>query len=141
MMNRLSPEKRSKIMASIRSKDTKPEISVRKKLHKMGFRFRLYKKDLPGKPDIVLPRYKIAIWVQGCFWHAHTCKAGERPRTRIDYWEPKIAKNIERDKKNQKIMKELGWANFIIWECEVNDERKFSRKLSQLQKKTKKYTS
>ena len=98
-------EQRSRNMSAIKSKNTKPEIKVRKALHSMGYRFRLHKKDLPGSPDIVLPKYKTVIFVHGCFWHRHqNCKYASNPKTRREFWEKKFKENIERDKKTQKIL-------------------------------------
>lgn len=111
---------RSENMRAIKSKNTKPEVIVRKLLHAMGYRFRLYKKELPGTPDIVLKKYKTAIFVNGCFWHRHQgCSRCTFPKTNTEYWENKFNANIERDRKNYEKLKELGWNIFIIWECEV----------------------
>jgi DNA mismatch endonuclease (patch repair protein) len=122
MVDLLSPEKRSWNMSRIRSKNTKPEMIVRSVLHRMGYRFRLHRKDLPGNPDIVLPKYKIVIFVHGCFWHQHVgCIHGGIPKSRQEYWGPKLNKNIERDKLNQKKLKEIGWKFLIIWECQINN--------------------
>jgi DNA mismatch endonuclease (patch repair protein) len=107
-------------MSKIRSKDTKPEILVRKALWRMGYRYRLYYKLLPGKPDIVITKQKIVVFVHGCFWHRHrNCIEASRPKTNSDYWETKINKNIERDKKHQKAIRQLGWKIIVIWECTV----------------------
>ena len=115
-----SKEKRSLVMSKIRSKDTKPEIILRSSLHQLGYRFRIHKKELPGKPDIVLPKYKIVIFVHGCFWHYHKdCPEGRIPDTNSKFWKEKLLKNIERDKKHQDMCKELGWNVLIIWECEL----------------------
>lgn len=113
---------RSRIMASIRSKDTAPEKAVRSLLHRMGFRFRLHNKALPGKPDICLPRYKTVIFVHGCFWHRHAkCRDGRLPKSNLGYWAPKIEKNVLRDKKRKKELKRLGWKVITIWECETKN--------------------
>ncbi len=113
-------EKRSKNMAAIKSKNTKPEITVRKLLHSMGYRFRLHRKDLPGKPDIVLPKYKIALFVHGCFWHRHEgCKYSTIPKTRTEFWIEKFRDNVERDKLNQAKLISMGWTPLIVWECET----------------------
>lgn len=115
-----SKEKRSLVMSKIRSKDTKPEIILRSALHKLGYRFRIHKKELPGKPDIVLAKYKTVIFVHGCFWHYHKdCPEGRIPNTNSKYWKEKLLKNIERDKKHQDLCKELGWNVLIIWECKI----------------------
>lgn len=123
-MDKISKEVRSRNMAAIKSKDTKPEMTVRKLLFSMGYRFRLHRKDLPGKPDIVLPKYKTVIFVNGCFWHQHkNCKRSNIPKTNKDYWVPKIQKNVERDNNNKKLLRKLGWKVIVIWECEVNKEK------------------
>ena len=130
MADKFSPEKRSEIMSCVRQKNTKPELIVRSLLHRMGYRFRLHRKDLPGKPDIVLPRYKKIIFVHGCFWHGHTgCPRSTRPKTNSEYWERKIDKNINRDKQHVKTLREMGWSILIIWECETKDGNKLIDKL------------
>ena len=123
-------EQRSRNMSAIKSKNTKPEITVRKLLHSMGYRFRLHKKDLPGSPDIVLPKYKTVIFVHGCFWHRHqNCKYASNPKTRREFWEKKFKENIERDKKTQEKLKNLGWKTNIVWECEIKKQDKLIKKL------------
>lgn len=118
-------------MSRIRSGNTRPEIAVRKQLHALGYRFRLHRRDLPGNPDIVLPRHKIAIFVHGCFWHQHEgCKLASKPKTRQDYWTPKLARNIERDRLAQSALAELGWRVEIVWECEVRKPDELKRKVS-----------
>lgn len=120
MADKISPERRSLNMAAIKSRDTKPEIAVRKLLHASGFRFRLHRKDLPGRPDIVLPRYKTAIFVHGCFWHQHEgCKLASKPSSRQEYWKAKFDRNAERDRNSLTTLTELGWQVVVIWECEV----------------------
>ena len=112
-------------MAAIKSKDTKPEIAVRKLLHSLGYRFRLHRKDLPGSPDIVLPKYKTVIFVHGCFWHRHeNCKYATSPKTREEFWENKFNANIKRDLEIQEKIKDIGWKSVIIWECEIKNESK-----------------
>ncbi len=122
VINKVS-EQRSKNMAAIKSKNTKPEIKVRKVLHSMGYRFRLHRKDLPGSPDIVLPKYKTVIFVHGCFWHRHeNCKYASTPKTRQEFWEAKFRENINRDKLNQENLSSKGWKIIIVWECEIKDK-------------------
>jgi len=122
-MDRLSKEERSLNMSKIKSKDTLPEIRLRKALWRIGYRYRLHYKSLPGKPDIVIPKYKIVIFVHGCFWHRHkNCIEASRPKTNSEYWETKINKNIERDKKHQKEIKKTGYKIIIIWECMVKKD-------------------
>ena len=109
-------------MSAIRERDTKPEILLRKLLHSLGYRFRIQRKDLPGGPDIVLPRYKTAIFVNGCFWHRHEgCKLASNPATNREFWEKKFAANVARDARNYTALKEHGWNVIVIWECEVKE--------------------
>ena len=116
-------EQRSRNMSAIKSKNTKPEIAVRKVLHSMGYRFRLHRKDLPGSPDIILPKYKTVIFVHGCFWHRHeNCKYASTPKTRQEFWEAKFRENINRDKLNQENLSSKGWKIIIVWECEIKDK-------------------
>ncbi len=108
-------------MALVRSHNTKPEIAVRKALHAGGYRFRLHRNDLPGKPDLVLPKYGIAIFVHGCFWHGHHCKRGNRiPATNREYWLAKIGRNVARDRESIAKLQRLGWETRILWECELS---------------------
>ncbi len=120
MVDRLTPEARSRNMAAIRGKDTAPELAVRRMLHAMGYRFRLHRRDLPGCPDIVLPRHGEAIFVHGCFWHQHKgCAHAPRPASRTSYWLPKLAANVARDECNQRELRPLGWGVIVVWECQV----------------------
>lgn len=116
-------------MAAVRSKNTKPEIAVRKLLHAAGYRFRLHSKDLPGSPDIVLPKLKTVVFVNGCFWHRHQgCRFAAVPATRSDFWIHKFEENVQRDKRNYDLLRTLGWRVIVIWECEISsisDIRKF----------------
>jgi DNA mismatch endonuclease (patch repair protein) len=122
-MDHLSKKERSINMSKIRSKNTLPEIRIRKALWKLGYRYRLHYKKLPGKPDIVIVREKIAIFVHGCFWHRHkNCIEASIPKSNSEYWETKINKNIERDKRNQKIIKKMGWKIVVIWECKITKD-------------------
>ena len=127
-----SKEKRSYVMSRIRSRETSPEKKVRSLLHHMGYRFRLYVKDLPGQPDIVLSKYKKVIFVHGCFWHLHKgCRDGTIPKTQHEKWRAKLERNVERDKAHMSQLRKEGWKILIIWECEV--ERKIElvkRKIS-----------
>ena len=118
-------EARSRNMSAIKSKNTRPEIIVRKFLHSKGYRFRIHRKDLPGSPDIVLPKYKTVVFVHGCFWHRHEgCKYKTTPKTRTEFWENKFNENIKRDKNNFKELKKLNWKVLVIWECELNSLKK-----------------
>lgn len=120
MTDSLSPEKRSWNMSRIRSKDTTAELYVRSLLYRNGFRFRLHVKDLPGKPDIVLPKYKTVIEVRGCFWHRHSgCKIATTPSSNTEYWLKKFARNVERDRENENKLKQLGWKVIVVWQCEL----------------------
>ena len=121
--------KRSQIMGRIRGKDTKLELRVRRALHRAGFRYRLHVRKLPGSPDIVLPKHKAVIFINGCFWHGHVCRGGKLPKTRRKFWKQKIERNRERDKENDKKLKVLGWRSMTLWECE-RDEVKVIRKVS-----------
>ena len=115
-------EQRSRNMSAIKSKNTKPEIKVRKLLHSMGYRFRLHSKDLPGSPDIVLPKYKTVIFVHGCFWHRHeNCKYASTPKTRKEFWNKKFTENKKRDLEIQEKIKILDWRSVVIWECETKN--------------------
>jgi len=121
MADIVSKEVRSKMMSGIRSKNTKPEIQVRSMLHKMGYRFRIHKKDLPGKPDIVLPKYKTIIFVHGCFWHRHqNCRFAYMPKSRINFWMTKFENNVRRDIKIREELENMNWKVIIIWECQTN---------------------
>lgn len=120
-MDVLTPEQRIKNMQAIKGKNTRPELIVRKILHNHGYRFRLHRKDLPGKPDIVLPKYKTVIFVNGCFWHRHLgCKYAAMPSTNRDFWRKKFEDNIQRDTLKQNELKKAGWKVIIIWSCEIN---------------------
>ena len=131
-MNKISNQ-RSRNMSAIKSKNTKPEIAVRKLLYSMGYRFRLHRKDLPGSPDIVLPKYKTVIFVHGCFWHRHeNCKYTSTPKTRQEFWENKFNSNKKRDQKIQKEIIDLGWKFIIIWECETHNIQPLEEKIKRL---------
>lgn len=112
---------RSENMRAIRSKDTQPERLVRSFIHRLGYRFRLHRKDLPGKPDLVFPSRQKVIFVHGCFWHAHGCKGGLVPKTNRDFWLPKLQQNKIRDIKNLEDLTKLGWDTLVIWQCELTD--------------------
>ena len=122
MADNLTPEQRKKNMTAIKSRHTKPEMIVRSIVHRLGYRFRLHDKKLPGKPDIVLPRHKKIILVHGCFWHIHDCKRGNvTPKTNVEYWQNKRLRNVERDQENLEIYKKSGWKVLTVWECETKD--------------------
>lgn len=129
-MDHLTPNQRSQLMSRIKVRDTSPEKKLRRLLHRAGFRFRLHVKQLPGKPDIVLPRYRTIIFVHGCFWHGHTCNKGTtRPKTRVEFWKKKIEGNIERDKRNYDELKNLGWRVLTVWECELKNSEELQERL------------
>ena len=121
MSDIFSFQKRSDIMSKIGGKNTKPEILVRKFLFSKGFRYRINVKTLPGKPDIVLPKYKTVIFINGCFWHGHNCKKGKLPSSNLDFWREKISNNKSRDDKNSDLLIKLGWKVIIIWQCEISN--------------------
>lgn len=113
----VTPDVRSRMMAGIRGKNTKPELAVRSALHRRGFRFRVHCKKLPGKPDLVFPKYRAVIFVHGCFWHGHGCHLFKWPKTRSEFWQQKIQSNIDRDRKQRQALLSSGWRVAIIWEC------------------------
>jgi len=122
MADRLTAERRSWNMSRIRSKNTGPERIVRSLLHRMGYRFRMHRKDLPGSPDLVLPRYKVVVFIHGCFWHRHRgCKFAYTPKSRITFWQTKFKANLDRDKKNRHALKKMGWKIITVWECITKD--------------------
>jgi DNA mismatch endonuclease (patch repair protein) len=111
-------------MSAIRGKDTAPELRVRRGLHALGLRYRLHRRDLPGKPDLVLPKYRAVVFVHGCFWHMHRCPFGRpKPATNTTFWEEKRSGNVARDKRNRRALEAEGWRVFVIWECETRDSR------------------
>ena len=121
MVDKLTQEKRSWNMGRVRNKHTKPELIVRSLLHREGYRFRLHKKELPGRPDIVLPKFNIVVLVHGCFWHRHkNCSDATTPKTRTDFWKNKFAENEERDRRTKKALQQAGWKVIVIWECETS---------------------
>lgn len=127
-MDKLNTEQRSKNMAAVKGKNTTPEIRVRKMLHKMGYRFRLHRKDLPGKPDIVLPRYRLCIFVNGCFWHQHPgCKRATIPEFNHEFWVTKFQGTLVRDEQAEKELRQQGWRVCVIWECETKKEEFLNR--------------
>ena len=119
-MDIFTQEQRSRMMSGIRCKNTKPELLLRSALHALGFRFRIQRKDLPGKPDIVLPKYKTIIFVHGCFWHRHPgCKYAYTPKSNVEFWMNKLEGNVIRDRLTEKTLEEMGWRVLIVWECEI----------------------
>lgn len=129
-MDTLSPDQRSERMGRIGGKNSRPEMIVRRAVHAMGYRYRLHKADLPGKPDLVFIAAKKIIFVHGCFWHRHDCKLGRLPKSRVDFWLPKLEKNRLRDAANREALDALGWQCLTIWECEVNDRNALMARLA-----------
>jgi DNA mismatch endonuclease (patch repair protein) len=123
MADIFSAEKRSAVMRSIRSKDTKPEMRIRSALHRLGFRYTLHDKSLPGSPDLVLSKYRSVIQVRGCFWHGHTCRSGHIPKSNQSYWSPKLLKNVSRDRQNDASLRRLGYSVIVVWECECTEKK------------------
>jgi DNA mismatch endonuclease (patch repair protein) len=129
-MDRLTKDERSRLMSRIRSKDTGPELKVRSLLHRLGFRFRLHRRDLPGRPDITLPKYRIVIFVHGCFWHRHPgCRRATSPKTKTAFWNAKFQQNVERDLVVRERLEKLGWSVSIVWQCELIDQEVLVDKL------------
>ncbi len=124
MTDKVPPEVRSRMMASVRGRNTSPERTVRSALFSAGFRYRLHRCDLPGSPDIVLPRYWTAVFVHGCFWHSHHCRRGSRPSSSVEFWNRKLDGNIARDRRNQEALRGAGWDVVILWECSLAAECK-----------------
>ena len=121
MADTRTKEQRRRIMQAVRGKDTGPEWEVRRLLHRFGYRYRLHRKDLPGKPDLVFPSRSKAIFVHGCFWHAHGCRYGRLPKSRLDYWLPKLKQNRKRDAQKNAQLEMLGWQVLTVWQCEIKD--------------------
>ncbi len=121
---------RSANMRAIRSKDMQPELQVRSIVHRLGYRFRLHRKDLPGKPDLVFPSQRKVIFVHGCFWHSHGCKISHVPKSNVSYWGPKLERNRLRDNGNIEALKKAGWQTLIVWECETADVDSVQERLS-----------
>ena len=119
-MDTRTQEQRSQIMRAVRSKNTGPELKVRRVLHKLGYRFRIHRQDLPGTPDVVLPKYRTAIFVHGCYWHGHGCAKGKLPKSNGEFWLQKINRNIQRDRETITRLRELGWNVEVIWTCDLD---------------------
>lgn len=128
MADRITIDQRSRNMSRIKGRDTKPELRLRSALHRAGLRFRVCRTDLPGRPDIVFPRQKLAIQVRGCFWHQHeACPAGRIPSSNLEYWKPKLEKNVRRDADKDQALRELGWRLAVMWECELKTQEMVER--------------
>lgn len=132
MVDTLTPAERSERMSRIKGRDTGPELSVRRIVHGMGYRYRLHRKDLPGKPDLVFPGRRKVIFVHGCFWHRHSdpaCKLARLPKSRLEFWETKLEANRERDGRNLTKLRSIGWEPMTVWECEIKDARKVAGRI------------
>lgn len=127
-------EARSRIMAAVKGADTKPEMLVRRFLHAAGLRYSLHRKDLPGKPDIVLRRHRTCVFVNGCFWHGHDCKAGRLPSTRVDFWTAKIGANRDRDARVTRALRDAGWRVLVVWECDLRRPGTLERLVSDIRR-------
>ncbi len=133
MTDHISTEHRSWNMSRIKGRDTSPEKRVRSMLHRMGYRFRLQRSDLPGKPDLVLPKYRTAVFVHGCFWHRHPgCKYATTPKSNTHYWHDKFTKNVARDTRNQAELRAKGWRVTVVWECELRDMESLAERLKKV---------
>lgn len=136
-MDTLSPEERSERMGRVKGKDTKPELVVRRLVHRLGFRYRLHFSKLPGKPDLVFTRRKCVIFVHGCFWHRHSgCALCRMPKSRLEFWGPKLEENRKRDSRNQKMLRKDGWRLLVIWECQLADQEELKRRILEFLVKT-----
>lgn len=135
MTDKITVSSRSQNMAAIRSEDTKPEILVRRLAHRLGFRFRLHRKDLPGKPDLVFVARRKVIFVHGCFWHQHpkvSCLDARHPKSNVTYWSPKLDRNVARDLKNKRTLEQQGWKVLVVWDCETKDAGRLAVRLKKL---------
>lgn len=123
MIEKIAPEVRSRMMAAVRGKDTGPELAIRKGLHALGFRYALHSRKLRGKPDLLLPKHRAAVWVHGCFWHGHGCPYCRPARSRIEYWGPKVERTRERDAQALEAARTAGWRRLVVWECAIANDR------------------
>jgi DNA mismatch endonuclease (patch repair protein) len=135
--DRLTPERRSWNMSRIKGRNTRPEKLVRSLLHSMGYRFRLHATKLPGRPDVLLPKYNTAIFVHGCYWHRHQgCTYAYTPKTRVDFWQRKFDENVGRDKQTLKSLRKLGWRVLVVWECQITNHKMLATRLSRFLEKS-----
>ena len=133
MTDVFSEEQRSYVMSRVGSKNTKPELLVRSFLHRVGFRFRIHGRKLPGNPDLVLPKHQTVVFVHGCFWHRHKdCRRATMPASRVEFWKDKFDKNVARDRKNLALLKETGWRAIVLWECEITNVKGREERLAKL---------
>ncbi|WP_339162499.1 very short patch repair endonuclease [Methylobacterium bullatum] len=129
-MDTRTPEQRRRIMQSVGQKDTKPEVALRQGLHRLGYRFRLHRKDLPGRPDLVFPSRKKVVFVHGCFWHGHGCAKGRLPKSRPEFWVPKIEGNKARDARAIERLTKMGWETHIVWQCDMKNSERVAEELA-----------
>lgn len=132
MADTLTKIERSIRMGRVKSRDTSPELQVRRMIHRMGFRYRLYVRELPGRPDIVLPRHRKAVFVHGCFWHRHAalgCKLARLPKSRLEFWLPKLESNRRRDQRDMRKLRNAGWQIMVVWECQLRDKERLENRL------------
>jgi len=129
MVDTRTPQQRRRIMQSVGTVDTGPEMIVRRLLHRLGYRYRLHSSKLPGRPDLIFPAKRKAVFVHGCFWHGHGCAKGQLPKSRLDYWGPKIERNRQRDANVLASLAELKWQTLVVWQCEAKDLKRLKRKL------------
>lgn len=138
MTDIVDTKRRSEMMARIRGRDTAPELAVRRVAHRMGLRFRLHRRDLPGRPDLVFPKHRLVVFVHGCFWHRHEgCWKSSTPKSRTSFWIEKFAANVDRDLRQQAALKALGWRVLVIWQCETKDEAAVEGRLAALTKRAR----
>lgn len=131
-MDTLTPEQRSERMRRVRARDTGPEVLVRSLMHRLGYRFRKHRRELPGQPDAVFGGRRKAVFVHGCYWHRHDCPAGRRlPKSRLDFWRPKLERNAERDRQTLSRLESMGWQALVVWECETRDTAALAARLEQ----------
>lgn len=132
-MDRLAPEHRSWNMSRIRGSNTAPERTVRSVLHRMGYRFRLHRRELPGSPDIVLPKYETVIFVHGCFWHRHRkCRFAYTPKSRVEFWQRKFDENVKRDQRVYRQLRRMGWRVVVVWECQTTDPIRLAKRVDRV---------
>jgi DNA mismatch endonuclease (patch repair protein) len=124
-----TPEERARMMRAFKSRDTAPELAVRRLAHRLGYRFRLHRKDLPGTPDLVFVALRKVIFIHGCFWHSHGCKLTRTPKSNLEYWLPKLQRNRERDRRVARQLAADGWGRLVIWECQIRDQEGLERAL------------
>ena len=130
-MDNLTVAQRSQLMSGIRGKDTKPELAVRSVIHRMGYRYRLHGKELPGKPDMIFPGRAKIIFVHGCFWHGHACRTGRRrPQSNCSYWNPKLDGNMKRDRATTRKLRRMGWGVLVLWECQLKDQARLRKRVA-----------